>query len=51
MFMKKGYLTVVSLLLSVPLAAQLYVEPEQDVECTVFLEKEGRGRAQQGLEI
>lgn len=31
--------------------AQIYVEPEKDVECTVFLEKGGRGRAQQGLEI
>lgn len=51
MFMKKIYLTAVGLLLSVPLVAQLYVEPEKDVECTVFLMKEGRGRAQQGLEI
>lgn len=31
--------------------AQLYVEPEQGVECETFLTKDGRGRAQQGLEF
>ena len=49
--MKKIYLSVVCLLISIPLIAQLYVEPEKEVECSVFLAKEGRGRAQQGLEI
>lgn len=49
--MKKIYLSVVCLLISIPLIAQLYVEPEKEVECSVFLTKEGRGRAQQGLEI
>ena len=48
--MKKIYLSVVCLLISIPLIAQLYVEPEKEVECSVFLAKEGRGRAQQGLE-
>lgn len=51
MFIRKIYLTAVCALFSLPLAAQLYVEPERDVECSVFLVKEGRGRAQQGLEI
>ena len=49
--MKKIYLSVVCLLISIPLIAQLYVEPEKEVECSVFLAKEGRGRAQQGLEM
>ena len=49
--MKKIFLSLVGLLISAPLFAQLYVEPEKDVDCTVFLKKEGRGRAQQGLEI
>ena len=49
--MKKIYLSVVCLLISIPLIAQLYAEPEKEVECSVFLAKEGRGRAQQGLEI
>lgn len=31
--------------------AQIYVEPEKDVECSTFLVKEGMGRAQQGLEM
>ncbi|MCS2823972.1 hypothetical protein NXW78_24470 [Bacteroides ovatus] len=41
--MKKIYLSVVCLLISIPLIAQLYVEPEKEVECSVFLAKEGRG--------
>ena len=49
--MKKIYLSVVCLLISIPLIAQFYVEPEKEVECSVFLAKEGRGRAQQGLEM
>ena len=40
--MKKIYLSVVCLLISIPLIAQLYVEPEKEVECSVFLAKEGR---------
>ena len=47
--MKKIYLSVVCLLISIPLIAQLYVEPEKEVECSVFLAKEGRGRAQQEI--
>ena len=31
--MKKIYLSVVCLLISIPLIAQLYVEPEKEVEC------------------
>lgn len=31
--------------------AQLHVEPEKDVDVSVFISKEGRGRAQQGMEI
>lgn len=49
--MKNIYLSVVCLMLTGPLVAQLYVEPQKDVECSVFMAKEGRGRAQQGLEI
>lgn len=41
--MKKIYLSVVCLLISIPLIAQLYVEPEKEVECSVFLAKEGTG--------
>lgn len=32
-------------------SAQLYVEPEQNVDCSVFIEKERGENAQQGLEI
>ena len=32
--MKKIYLSVVCLLISIPLIAQLYVEPEKEVECS-----------------
>lgn len=31
--------------------AQIYVEPEQDVECSVFIPKERKTGAQQGIEI
>lgn len=49
--MNRFLLALSGLLLCAPLPAQLLVEPEKDVECSVFLRKEGRGRAQQGLEI
>lgn len=39
------------LLTSASLQAQIYPAPEQDVECSVFLAKERRGNAHQGLEI
>lgn len=41
----------IALILTVPAAAQLYVEPEKDVECEVFLTKEFEGNAHQGMEI
>ena len=31
--------------------AQIYPEPEKNVDCSVFIAKERRGNAQQGLEI
>ncbi len=40
-----------ALLISASLQAQIYPAPERDVECTVFLSKERRGNAHQGLEI
>jgi hypothetical protein len=43
--MKKIYLSVVCLLISIPLIAQLYVEPEKEVECSVFLAKDGGGHS------
>ena len=49
--MQKIYLVVACLLTSISLSAQLYVPEETNVDCSVFLRKEGRGRAQQGLEI
>ncbi len=48
---KRLFLAAISFLALSPLYAQLYVEPESDVDCSVFMEKQGRGRAQQGLEI
>ena len=41
----------IALTLAVPAAAQLYVEPERDVECEVFLTKEFEKNAHQGMEI
>lgn len=50
--MEKKFLLPIALLVgSLTLQAQIYVEPEKNVECTVFLEKQGRGMAQQGMEI
>lgn len=44
-------MTLATLLLSLTVAAQLYVAPESDVDCSVFMVKDGRGRAQQGMEV
>lgn len=49
--MKRLLAYAIALILTVPAAAQLYVEPEKDVECEVFLTKEFEGNAHQGMEI
>lgn len=49
--MRKFISVFAALLVSVSSFAQLYVEPEKDVECSVFIEKQGMTKAQQGLEI
>ena len=41
--MKKIYLSVVCLLISIPLIAQLYVEPEKEEECSVFWQRKDGG--------
>lgn len=47
----KRILLLTALCLSFQAYAQLYVELEKDVDVEIFLSRNGRGRAQQGLEI
>lgn len=47
----KRILTLLALALGGQAFAQMYVEPEKDVDVSVFIAKNGRGRAQQGLEM
>ncbi len=49
--MKRTLLIMLSIASSVVASAQIYPEPEQDVECSVFIAKERGGNAQQGMEI
>lgn len=49
--MKRILLGLAGLAFVATSSAQLYVAPEEGVECTTFLTKDGRGRAQQGLEF
>ena len=49
--MRRFLAYAIALTLTVPAAAQLYVEPEKNVECEVFLTKEFEGSAHQGMEI
>lgn len=45
------YIAAAALAMPLAAGAQLYVEPEKDIDVEVFIAREGRGRAQQGMEI
>ena len=49
--MRKTALILPAIAISLAASAQIYVEPQTDVECTVFLSKERGARPQQGLDI
>lgn len=49
--MRKYILFTVLACMSVSAHAQLYVEPEKDVDCSVFIPKERRAGSQQGMDI
>lgn len=49
--MRKTALILPAIAISLAASAQIYVEPQTDVECTVFLSKERGARPQQGMDI
>lgn len=49
--MKKFATYLILSMLPCVAVAQIYPEPEKNVDCSVFIAKERRGNAQQGLEI
>lgn len=49
--MKRIFTICIIALFPLALPAQIYVEPEENVECTVFIPKERKTGAQQGMDI
>ncbi|MCQ2141591.1 MAG: histidine phosphatase family protein [Bacteroidales bacterium] len=49
--MRKFTAILAACALSLPVSAQLYVDVEKDVDCSVFIQKQGMTRAQQGMAI
>ncbi len=49
--MKRSLYIILSLAFPVLGTAQIYPEPEQNVDCSVFIAKERKGNAQQGMDI